>query len=572
MPPQHVSPVQDPPASAAAAAAAAASASSSANPGSTVAGDLAMPQLNRCVVKIEAPDLEVDELVGGKVLLGLCSMEAMLRFLCTRVAYSKDVSQIAHFVLAYEYVTTADAIIEAMNNMYFDESAKPDDLSRVRIGILAVLRTWVELNYASVRNNAQWLEAAMSFIDAADPQLIGAQCATWALLRALYDQSVDAQIARELADAMKSAESGIHLRAHGFRSHFSGQDFFDWTQDVAGVGHGDAEAIGEQLEDAGLIKSSFRTHSFSPAARYYFPSPEIALQPRGKEVAEALPLLEVAPVDLAEQLCLRESMLFKAIRLEELHRSVWTKPSKEEAAPNVLAMIRFSNKVSYWIATEILSNPNAKKRIEVLRRAITMASTCLQLGCYSAVAEIIGGLQHSAVRKLRATWMSLPFRYREMLHEVLSAMSPDDNSKVYREALRVRASTLTGASSEIPNLTGVVPHLGQYLTDITFIDTANQDSIRGLINFRKLRMIGAVLHDIRIFQRSSYSLRFRDEIQRVLSQSTLCPASDDELAAMSKFIETADSQAAAGAPIPPEKLQDILDTAPPPASQASKPK
>jgi hypothetical protein len=515
----------------------------------TAAGDLAtstlpQQQMNKCVAKVEAADLEVDEYLGGKVLLGLCSLESMLRFLGMRVAFTKDTTQIAHFVLTYNYVTTTEMVMQAMTRLYFDEAtAAGTELSRLRIGLMTIIRSWIELNYDSVRNCEAFVSMVMSFVDAAD-QTIGSQGAAWALFHALHGQAVGSQEVRDISDALRSKESGIHLRVHGRRTHFSGQNLLDWMQDVAGIGRDDAVGVADQLEAAGLIKSAFRTAEFSPAASYYFP--EVLAISRGKEVAEALPLLEVSPVELAEQICLREQMLFQAIKLEELRRSVWTKSNKEATSPNVLAMIRFSNKISYWIATEIVSNPNAKKRLEVLRRAIIMANTCLQLSCYNAVQEILCGLQHSSVRKLRQTWTALPFRYREMLHECLSVMSPEENSKAYREVLRARMATLTGASNEVQGITGVVPNLGQYLSDITFIDTANQDIVRGLINFRKMRMIGSVLHELRVFQQSEYQLRHRDELQRILTQSTLCPLSDDDLAVMSKSIESADVQAAVG--------------------------
>ena len=50
------------------------------------------------------------------------------------------------------------------------------------------------------------------------------------------------------------------------------------------------------------------------------------------------------------------------------------KKRKYELAPNVSAVINNSNSVIFWVASEIVSSPNLKKRISTLKHFILVAS------------------------------------------------------------------------------------------------------------------------------------------------------------------------------------------------------
>lgn len=70
-----------------------------------------------------------------------------------------------------------------------------------------------------------------------------------------------------------------------------------------------------------------------------------------------------------------EAEILRSIGLNEFSNLAWThKTEKRKLAPNVLRMIDFSNSVILWVATEIVTTPNLKKRIAVLRHLISVAS------------------------------------------------------------------------------------------------------------------------------------------------------------------------------------------------------
>jgi hypothetical protein len=60
-------------------------------------------------------------------------------------------------------------------------------------------------------------------------------------------------------------------------------------------------------------------------------------------------------------------------RSSEFHKKRWAEADNSKLAPNLAAMIDRFNKVSYWVATEIVFQPELKKRIEVIKRWIVVA-------------------------------------------------------------------------------------------------------------------------------------------------------------------------------------------------------
>ena len=85
----------------------------------------------------------------------------------------------------------------------------------------------------------------------------------------------------------------------------------------------------------------------------------------------------------------------------------------------------------------------------------------------------------------------------------------------------------------------VVPYLGAYLRDITFIEVGNSTFLKKdkkMINYDKFRMLAAVLQDVRKYQQVPYPFEPILEIQTPLRVSMLT-LDEDQLFNLSKIIE-----------------------------------
>jgi hypothetical protein len=200
-------------------------------------------------------------------------------------------------------------------------------------------------------------------------------------------------------------------------------------------------------------------------------------------------------VEIARQLTLIEYNLYKNIKPQECLGQEWTKKgTRDERAPNIMAMIQRFNAVGHWVTTEILKVEGLKERAQLLGRFIELAAACEKLNNYNAVMEIISGLQASSVYRLKHTWPLVNKSLTKKYQELQTLMSREQNFQKFREHLH---------SVDPP----CIPYLGVYLTDLTFIEDGNKDFIaENLINFDKRRKISQVILEIQQYQQTPYCL------------------------------------------------------------------
>lgn len=213
--------------------------------------------------------------------------------------------------------------------------------------------------------------------------------------------------------------------------------------------------------------------------------------------------IHTVPVkDLATQLCLREHALVSAVRLCELRRCAWTRADRQSTAPNVLRAIAHANAVSAWAAALLLSRPSLRERVAALARIVELADECAARAGFGAVQALCAALEHPHVRRLQAMWAALPHAHRRRLRAARTLVAPDRNWRTYRRALRAAIAAAQAASTPVavPAPVIVVPCLATHLTDILHIDEGNADRVRGAVNFRKARLLGAALAELRACQ------------------------------------------------------------------------
>jgi len=227
-------------------------------------------------------------------------------------------------------------------------------------------------------------------------------------------------------------------------------------------------------------------------------------------------ILDFSAEELARQLTLIESELFRAIKPWECLGQCWTKKDKYQRAPRIMAMINRFNQVSSWLAAEILHSEQPKTRIATLKHVIDIMQKCKELNNFNAVMEIISGLQMSAIYRLKSAWGNVGSKYMKLYDDCQTLLSRDQNFKMLRQYLH---------SVDPP----VIPYLGMYLTDLTFIEDGNGDfwAGNGLINFVKRQQISEVIGEIQRYQDTPYCLQSVPEMREWLVSVEVI--SDDEL-------------------------------------------
>ena len=161
------------------------------------------------------------------------------------------------------------------------------------------------------------------------------------------------------------------------------------------------------------------------------------------------------------------------------------------------AMIDRSNKMSYWVASNILAQKGVHNQVHAICRFIAIAHFCYKNNNYNSLMAIMNGFNFQFISRLSKLW-TLDQQYRALLQELRSFCSPMTSYKNYRAIVRKRYEQL---KDNIPTL----PYIGVYSRDIALINEGNPDFLPdGTINGEKLTMITKILSEIRQFQAVSY--------------------------------------------------------------------
>ncbi|KAK7929563.1 hypothetical protein WMY93_005958 [Mugilogobius chulae] len=220
--------------------------------------------------------------------------------------------------------------------------------------------------------------------------------------------------------------------------------------------------------------------------------------------------------EVAEQLTRLDAELFVKVKPFHCLGCVWSQRDKKEnrnLAPTVRATISQFNAAGVPRG----AHTNSAHRAHIIERWIAVAQECRELKNFSSLRAILSALQSNAVYRLKKTWAAVS-RESVVLFEHLCETFPDENcvfTATSREIL-VEDDSATPVSKS-PQLcprkmaknSGVIPYLGTYLTVLTMLDTALNDTVEGgLVNFEKRRRECEILTQIKQLQASCSHYNF----------------------------------------------------------------
>eukprot|EP00835_Amoeboradix_gromovi_P006171 NODE_679_length_5285_cov_0.261088.p1 type:complete len:892 gc:universal NODE_679_length_5285_cov_0.261088:1270-3945(+) len=140
--------------------------------------------------------------------------------------------------------------------------------------------------------------------------------------------------------------------------------------------------------------------------------------------------------EIAQQICIIEFEKFSKIRSYELLLQLWGDLKDHCISAELLnygEMIQQFNQLSYWVATEIATQPEIKPRIKLIEKYIKIAKELEKLRNYNGLVAIVSGLNLAAVSRLKVTWEGVSEKSKEVLQELETVCSPQSNYKNYRQ-------------------------------------------------------------------------------------------------------------------------------------------
>lgn len=252
------------------------------------------------------------------------------------------------------------------------------------------------------------------------------------------------------------------------------------------------------------------------------PPTEIRTSVTLKEVESRL--VEVSPLEMARQLCLTDFEIFRQIHSRECLNQAWSKPDRNVQAANIMRMIKRFNLVSQWTQWAILSASSKSQRQLLLRHMIRIGEHCLSLNNFSSACAIFAGLESTPIHRLRKLFDQLPAKVQKNFDTLQNLFKSDSKTKTrFRTVLQ----------EAIPPC---IPHLGLFLSDLTFIEDGNPDLLDGMINFLKRRKLSERIMWIKQYQQIGYQLDKVQAIQEYFGKH-LVSRCEDELWKLSKSIQ-----------------------------------
>ncbi|KNC79072.1 hypothetical protein SARC_08523 [Sphaeroforma arctica JP610] len=198
-------------------------------------------------------------------------------------------------------------------------------------------------------------------------------------------------------------------------------------------------------------------------------------------------IMQIRTDDFVQHCCLTDAKMIYNVKATEFQKCGWSKPSKEETSPNILAMIRSFDYLALLVASEILLRLTAEGRAEVIEKYIKIADGLAQDNNYNSLKAVLAGLQCQPIFRLSKTWALVHAKRKKTFEQLGSLMSEEENYRNYRDTLK---------KSGFP----CIPYLGVYLTDVTYTYLALQSSTAEME-----RRVGGIIEEFQDYQRlSSY--------------------------------------------------------------------
>ncbi|XP_076874922.1 rap guanine nucleotide exchange factor 2 isoform X3 [Brachyhypopomus gauderio] len=230
-------------------------------------------------------------------------------------------------------------------------------------------------------------------------------------------------------------------------------------------------------------------------------------------------LLSLSSAEIANQLSARNYLLFAGIEPTEYIIDLF-KLRPHNPPASLRSFEELVNQETFWVATEIVREPNQAKRMKIIKHFIKVALHCRDCKNFNSMFAIISGLNLAPVSRLRATWERLPSKYEKLLSELQDVFDPSRNMAKYRNLLNKH-------NLQPP----VIPLFPVIKKDLTFLHEGNDSKVDGLVNFEKLRMIAReIRHVVRMACVSTDpAMLFRTRKKKWRSLGSLSQASGSSL-------------------------------------------
>ncbi|XP_049848374.1 ras guanine nucleotide exchange factor A-like isoform X2 [Schistocerca gregaria] len=194
-------------------------------------------------------------------------------------------------------------------------------------------------------------------------------------------------------------------------------------------------------------------------------------------------------LDLAQQLTLIDWEFLRAVHLHELVKCRWIK----DKAPTLLRASKRVNDLAYWIAFQVVTVNQLKKRIKVLIKIIRLAKHLLELKSFNSLMAIYLALNFPALARLTHTWDNIGKRYLQQWKKISSILSPVRNFKEYHDLTDEMTPPMILCQEIL-------------LKDLLYYEQKSQFATKGAFNLERIYQIGSLIDRFRETQKVEFPI------------------------------------------------------------------
>jgi son of sevenless len=184
------------------------------------------------------------------------------------------------------------------------------------------------------------------------------------------------------------------------------------------------------------------------------------------KIKPKISLLDIDPLDLAQQISLISFDCFKRIKVSELHFMRWNHKEKHILSPNITEMIQRMNKINHWIIKCIISEEKLKKRVKIFEYLMRVLIHFHEIGDFNSLNSFYSGLESSPVGRLKITKSFISTQLFDK-YEMIDKFSSLNHHQIKR-IMEERKPPL-------------IPYLGVSLVELTFIE----DGYPKMVKFKR---------------------------------------------------------------------------------------
>eukprot|EP01125_Pyxidicula_operculata_P007725 TRINITY_DN2616_c0_g1_i1.p1 TRINITY_DN2616_c0_g1~~TRINITY_DN2616_c0_g1_i1.p1 ORF type:complete len:723 (-),score=129.32 TRINITY_DN2616_c0_g1_i1:184-2352(-) len=215
---------------------------------------------------------------------------------------------------------------------------------------------------------------------------------------------------------------------------------------------------------------------------------------------------------IGQQLTLIEWSLFCEVQISEFYHTAWTDKEKQhEIAPRLMKLIARTNKLNYWIITEIVTCTSLRKRVSKIIHFVQLAQYLISINNFHTAFSIISGLNSGALSRMVLTWEAVPYEVVQSLQELKKICNNTQNWKVYRDML----NDITNTKNPF------FPYIGLVFSDLAFTEAGNQtimnkDEVKQgtaepIYNFKKISYLSSIIKYILLAKQRNFHYFTRNE-------------------------------------------------------------